>query len=85
MQLPSQGPEVLSQDEQYLLDCSYVFVSTRNVKKRIGRNAFSFCLRDLIKEVYRTALDDDCTAVKADAHEVQSIGASMPLRKNFAV
>ena len=75
----------LSGTDQYLPPCNDLFVFTERVKKYMSKNMILFWRRSVINEEYRYTWDNDCTEMKAKAHKVQSIEASMLSRKNFAV
>ena len=72
--------QYLSKMEQYYLDCCCPFIYLS-----VFHETLSFWLQVVINEAYRNSGEDNCWALKAKAYKVQSIGASMLWRKNFAV
>ena len=70
---------------QYCPTCSNFLVSSGKVKKNVGKSIISFWLWAFSNEAYRSAFDGGCTTVKAKAHEVKGISASVLLKKNFVV
>ena len=54
-----------------------LFYIHREKKKCITKNTVSLWLRSVSNRVYKSALDDNCTAANAKTHRVRSIGAKM--------
>ena len=50
----------------------------------INRNTIAFWIRAVIDDTCRTASEDDCKTVKAEAYEICSIGSPLLFRKKFA-
>ena len=65
--------------------CSSLFISMTKRKKRLSQGTISFRIRSVIAHAYKSAIDENCRAVKVKVDKVHKIGTLFLFRINCAV